>query len=81
MAFSQTEDDFADINPDILGDVVISIDTAKKQSEEFGHSLEKEIYILLIHGILHLIGFDHETSKKDAEIMRSKEKELLTLIF
>lgn len=81
LAFSQTEGDFANLNPDILGDVVISVDTAKKQAEESAHSLEIEIFILLIHGILHLMGFDHEKSKKEAEKMQSKERKLLKLVF
>lgn len=80
LAFSQREDDFASLNPDILGDVVISVDTAKKQAEESTHSFEIEIFILLIHGILHLMGFDHEKSKKKAEIMQYRERELLKLV-
>lgn len=79
LSFSQREGGFAHINPNLLGDVVISIDTAKRQAEEIGHSLEKEIFILLIHGILHLLGFDHEKSRVDAGKMQSKEKELLEM--
>ena len=79
MAFSQKEGNSIKINTRILGDVVISIDTAKRQADELRHSVEKEIYILLIHGILHLLGFDHVKSKQDALKMQSKEKELLAL--
>lgn len=58
----------------LLGSVIISLDTAKAASIELGHSLEEEIKILFIHGILHLLGFDHE---KDDGIMRKKEEELI----
>ncbi len=81
LAFSQKEGNSIGINTNILGDVVISIDTAMRQADELGHSVEKEIFILLIHGILHLLGFDHEKSKQDGEKMQSKGKELLDLIF
>ena len=80
LAFSQKEGNSVEINTNILGDVVISIDTAKRQADELRHSVEKEIFILLVHGILHLLGFDHIKSKQDALKMQSKEKELLALI-
>lgn len=80
LAFSQNEGDYSGINTNVLGDVVISTDTAKRQADECGHPVEKEIFILLIHGILHLLGLDHEKSKKEALKMRSKQKELLGLI-
>jgi probable rRNA maturation factor len=44
----------------ILGDIVISVDTAKRQAKEFGHSLEEELKRLLVHGLVHLLGYDHE---------------------
>lgn len=53
----------------VLGDIVISIPYAKKQAKEIGFTEKEEILRLLIHGILHLLGYDHETSKEDAEIM------------
>jgi probable rRNA maturation factor len=62
-----------------LGEVIISYPQAAIQAEEHGHSLKKELTILLIHGLLHLLGYEHE--KTDAERkMRSREKELLKLI-
>jgi probable rRNA maturation factor len=81
LSFSQIEGDFPNLNTTILGDVVISVDTAIRQAADFGHSVEKEIFTLLIHGILHLLRFDHEQSEEDAKIMRSKENELLALIY
>jgi len=62
--------------PLVLGDVIISTDTAQCQANEHGHSLEKEIWILLIHGMLHLLGYDHEHDE-DAEEMETLERRLL----
>ncbi|TES83082.1 MAG: rRNA maturation RNase YbeY [Dehalococcoidia bacterium] len=62
-----------------LGEVIISYPQALMQAEEHGHPLKKELAILLIHGLLHLLGYDHE--KTDAERkMQAREKELLGLI-
>ncbi|KAJ0971411.1 hypothetical protein J5N97_019370 [Dioscorea zingiberensis] len=60
----------------MLGDIVISIETAARQAEERGHTLVDEIRILLVHGLLHLLGFDHEISD-EAEIEMEKEEELV----
>ncbi len=57
-----------------LGSIVISVDTAKKGAEEFGHSIEDEIKLLFIHGLLHLLGYDHEIDNGE---MREKEKEII----
>ncbi|HCH63261.1 MAG: rRNA maturation RNase YbeY [Deltaproteobacteria bacterium] len=61
----------------VLGDLVISIDTARRQAAELGHSLDHELRVLLVHGLLHLLGYDHETSSTDAEEMRTAEQKLL----
>jgi len=61
----------------ILGDVVISVDQADKQAAKAKRSREDELEILLIHGILHLLGYDHERSAKEARIMREMEKKIL----
>ena len=65
----------------ILGDVAISLETARCQSEEHGLSFEEELTLLLIHGILHLLGYDHEVSDQEEERMRSKTRELFSLIY
>jgi len=57
-----------------LGSIIISVDTAKKGANEFGHSIEDEIKLLFIHGLLHLLGFDHEIDNGE---MREKEKEII----
>lgn len=60
----------------ILGDVVICADRAKEQSEEFGHSIEREMGYLTCHSVLHLIGYDHE-DESEREIMRVKEEAVM----
>jgi len=61
-----------------LGDVVISMEKTHAQAAERGHSPDKEFKILLIHGILHLLGYDHEVSHTEARRMRRKEKLILS---
>jgi probable rRNA maturation factor len=62
--------------PAALGDVVISVDTALRQAERFGVSPESRLRTLLIHGVLHLLGYDHEKSRTDARRMFAQEREL-----
>jgi probable rRNA maturation factor len=57
-----------------LGSIIISIDTAKKGAKEFGHSIDDEIKLLFLHGLLHLLGYDHETDNGE---MRAKEEEII----
>ena len=63
-----------DLYPWLLGDVVISIDTAQRQAWRRRHSLREEVLTLLIHGILHLLGYDHEISRSEAIRMHKKER-------
>lgn len=60
----------------LLGDIIISAETAQRQGEEFGHGLEREIVYLAVHGLLHLLGYDHMTDE-DKKVMRAKEEEAL----
>jgi probable rRNA maturation factor len=76
LAFAMREGEDGDANSDILGDVVISIPTADRQAKEYGHSLEAELSLLVAHGILHLLGYDH-AEKDEAEIMQEKQKEIV----
>lgn len=64
----------------LLGDVVISLHTAARQATEAGHSLEHEVVTLLIHGVLHLCGYDHERGESEARRMRRKEQAVLRSI-
>jgi len=80
IAFPMKEGDFSDINPQLLGDVVISIETAGREALQSEISTEERFAQLLVHGILHLFGFDHEKSEQDARKMEKKSNELLKLI-
>lgn len=60
----------------LLGDIVISLETAQRQAEEYGHTLEREVAYLMVHGLLHLLGYDH-LSSGEKQIMRQKEEEIL----
>jgi len=64
----------------LLGDVVISVNTAQKEAEESGGPLEQTIDRLLIHGILHLLGHDHVASEEQAVLMEKEEERLLELV-
>ncbi len=74
LSFASGEPLFPHI--EMLGDVVISVEQARKQARKKKWSLEQELEILLIHGILHLLGYDHERSQSEAKIMRAMEKKL-----
>jgi probable rRNA maturation factor len=75
LAFAQREGDAPP--PDgLLGDVVISVDTARRQAVAHGHSLAAEGERLLVHGLLHLVGYDHERSPAEARRMQRKERAL-----
>ncbi len=60
----------------LLGDIVISVEKAKEQAKERRRTLNEEMVTLLIHGIVHLLGYDHERSPKDARIMDRLEKKI-----
>jgi probable rRNA maturation factor len=74
LSFPMHDNAFSRIRPELLGDVVISVPTAQQQAKLYGHSVQKEISNLLIHGVLHLIGYSHD-DEDSARKMRSKEEE------
>jgi len=76
LAFAMREGADGDPDDEILGDVVISIDTAKRQAEEYNHSIEAELSLLVVHGILHLLGYDH-AEKDEASEMQERQKEII----
>jgi probable rRNA maturation factor len=80
IAFPMQEGAFGDITPHLLGDVVISLDTCRRESEGAAMPFEERFDQLLIHGILHLFGFDHVTNAADAERMAAKSEELVMVI-
>ena len=77
LAFALREGEDAGIHPDVLGDVVISVDTAARQAAARDATLADEVRVLLAHGILHLLGYDHERSPVEARRMFGKQRALL----
>jgi len=79
LSFPMTQNKFVNFEPEtiLLGDIVISLDTALKQANELKHSLATEITFLLIHGILHLIGFDH-INEDERKVMLKRESDIFT---
>jgi probable rRNA maturation factor len=63
----------------LLGDVIISLEKAGEQAEEYGHSVEREISFLVVHGVLHLLGFDHK-EEEQRKIMRQEEDKILNML-
>lgn len=66
--------------PLALGDIVISAPQAMRQAEEIGHPLEDELVFLMVHGILHIIGYDHEAGPAEARKMYAKQREVIKLL-
>lgn len=79
LSFAMGEGDSAEVNPDLLGDIVISVETAATQAAALGLTLDQEIRVLLVHGLLHLLGYDH-VDPADAPEMRAKENQLLGVL-
>ncbi len=76
LAFRMQDGEFADVHPEILGDVIISADTAASHAEEFQTSFKYEIQLYLVHGILHLLGFD-DLSAKGRNRMKAIQEKIL----
>jgi probable rRNA maturation factor len=81
ISFSLQEGDWGDISPHALGDVVISADTAAREAEAGDSATFERVCFLLMHGILHLCGYDHERSgEAEARKMEQKERELFRIL-
>lgn len=81
ISFSLQEGEFGDLNRDLLGDIIISADTAFRDAETGNFGFTEELLFLIIHGLLHLTGYNHEnTSKTNALKMKKKEKELFSVL-
>ena len=80
LAFPMREGEFGHVQPNMLGDVVISLPTARRGAAEADISLEAMIDRLLVHGILHLFGYDHERDELGAREMDERSAELLALL-
>jgi len=80
LAFALREGEGAHLHDDVLGDVVISLDTAVRQAAARGHAVAAEVRFLLAHGLLHLLGYDHERSPAEARRMFARQRALLRAI-
>ncbi len=78
------EGGIGDINPNggtlLLGDIILSVEKAMAQAQEYGHSIERELAFLSVHSTLHLVGYDHETSEEHERYMNQKQEEILSKI-
>jgi len=83
LSFPAFTDDGFEVNPEndaiILGDIVISLEKAKAQSEEYGHSMLRETAFLIAHSLFHLLGYDHETEAEEKEMFEKQENVLQRL--
>jgi probable rRNA maturation factor len=77
LAFAMRDGEEKQLHPDILGDVVISTETAQREARQRGVALDKEMALLLVHGVLHLLGYEHENTPEEAAAMEAKEQEIL----
>ncbi len=88
LSFPMEEDMEDNREPDViggptermLGDIVISIEKAVEQAAEYGHSIERELAFLTVHGLLHLLGHEHEADAAGEKIMRAEEKRILAAL-
>lgn len=80
IAFAMRDGEFANVNSEILGDIVVSLDRAKVQARERGVDVDREVKFLLIHGVLHLLGYDHEKSDEDRIRMEKKEEVIVSFL-
>ncbi len=81
LSFPLFDDDGMDAHVEelncVLGDIVLSLEKARAQAEEFGHSFEREVAFLTVHSVLHLLGYDHETGEADERDMRRRQSEIV----
>lgn len=84
LSFPMGKDGKYDINPEngakVLGDIVISVEKVIEQSKLYGHSMQREIAYLVAHGMLHILGYDHESNNLDKLHMREKEEKVMNLL-
>lgn len=82
LSFSQREGDadpnpgLPNLGPPLLGDVIVALEVAREQAQAYGHSVERETAFLAVHGTLHLLGYDHEESAAEADMMARGERAL-----
>lgn len=81
LSFPQfnSKEELAAVRNAALGDIVISLEKAREQADEYGHSLEREIGFLTVHSMLHLLGYDHDTEERTSD-MQAHEKDILNVM-
>lgn len=81
LSFPLGDDDGYEIDPDndaiMLGDIVISLERAAQQAEEYGHSYRREVAFLITHSLFHLLGYDHVNSEEEEKLMFGKQEKVL----
>lgn len=80
IAFSQLEGEGSPVNPNLLGDIVISVDTCRRESTEAAVSFHGRFLQLLVHGVLHLLGYEHEAGGELARAMEAEERRILSCL-
>ncbi|WP_379161146.1 rRNA maturation RNase YbeY [Paenibacillus sp. sgz5001063] len=76
IIYASQDDGEGEEVPYVLGDIIISVTRAQEQAQEYGHSLERELGFLFVHGFLHLLGYDHQDAASEAEMMSKQEQVL-----
>jgi probable rRNA maturation factor len=80
ISFPMHDGAFPGVQPQLLGDIAISLETAQRQADRRGVSLHEEVTALLVHGMLHLTGYDHELSPADSRRMKAQERKVLAKV-
>jgi len=80
LSFPQIDYDLGEIAEGMIGDIVLSLERAKEQADEFGHSFERECAFLCVHSTLHLLGYDHELSDEDDADMRARQSSVMEIM-
>ena len=78
--FEGTDEPPVDEIENMLGDIVVSLEKAQAQADEYGHSFEREVAFLCVHSTLHLLGYDHETSEEDELDMRQRQTAVMEML-